>query len=419
MRTCVKCGRVNQPTRKYCTRCGASLIGVAEDKKPAPATPTREVGTVTTGEQAMASDRVAKPASSVPPVEDPETRLVRPSEVRTDRLRSAERHVEKTEFEKAREVFEQAEEYGVEEGQAGIVETRMLRASEVRELLDSVAEMPQEAAFQTTESPDAFGGAEAPAPSIPTPKDIEQSILGSKSTLVEKEPEPEPTASAAPEISPATTPFSPLESPGAPQTATPSHPPVEPAPVPPPQAQAAPPPTPVTPPPAVPAPPSAPAAPPPQPATTVPERPPFEPKPASDTLDMDLPDPAYRNDPKIKSIHVEIRQSNIELQKLEYEVESIRMELDAEVDRLDMIADQKKTRYENLREQALAAKKEAEEAKKEHSAADKGRAKKMSQEQKRIDKMRKEIQKAEKKRKKRIDELDKEKQRAAEKAARG
>ncbi|MFX0045515.1 MAG: hypothetical protein ACFE8Z_06680 [Candidatus Hermodarchaeota archaeon] len=419
MKTCAKCGRANQPTRKYCTRCGASLIGVQQEKKPAPATPTREVGTVTTGEQAMASDEIAKPASTVPPVEDPETRLVRPSEVNTGRLRSADRHVAKTEFEKAREVFEQAEEYGVEEGQAGIVETRMLRASEVRELLDSVAEMPQEAAFQAPESPDVFGGAEAPAPSIPTPMDIEQSILGAKSTLVEQEPEPEPVVSAAPEPPPTTTPFSPVGAPDTPPATAPTQPPVAPAPPQPPQPQAAPPPTAVAPPPAAATPPPTPAPPTPAPAGAVPARPPFEPKPVSDTLDIDLPDPNYRNDPKIKSIHVEIRQFNVDLQKLEYDVEGIRMQLDAEVDRLDMIADQKKTRYENLREQTLAAKKEAEEAKKEHSAADKQRAKRMSQEQKQIDKMQKEIKKAENARKKRIDQLEKEKQKAAEKAARG
>jgi hypothetical protein len=346
---------------------------------------------VTTGEQVKASEEVAKPAQTVAPVEDPESRLVRPSEVRQDRLRTAERHVEKTEFEKAKEVFEQADEYGIEEGGPGIVETRMLRASEVRELLDSVAEMPQDPEFQAAESPDALGGPEAAPPTIPTPKDIEQSILGSKSTLVEKEPEPEPVISAAPEPPSTPTPFSPVEPPKAPEVETPRQPPVEPV--------------------------SAP--PPPTPAAPAPAQPPFEPKPVSDTLDVDLPDPAYRNDPKIKSIHVEIRQSNIDLQRLEYDLEGIRSQLDAEVDRYDMVADQKKTRYQNLREQTLAAKKEAEQAKKEHSAAEKRRNKSISEEEKRIEKMQKEIKKAENSRKKRIEELEKEKQRAAEKAARG
>ncbi len=365
----------------------------------------------------MARDDVAKPATTVPPTQDPEIRLVRPSEVRTDRLRTADRHVARTEFEKAKEIFEQAEEYGVEEGQAGIVETRMLRASEVRELLDSVAEMPQDMGFQAPETPDAFGGAEAATPTIPTPMDIEQSILGSKSTLVEKEPEP--VIRAAPEPSTIPTPFSPVEAPTTPAAEMPIQPPVEPVRAAPPPAPTAPPPARAAAPPTPAAPPSTPAASPPTPAATVPARPSFEPKPASDTLDIDLPDPEYRNDPKIKSLHVEIRQSGIDLQRLEYDLEGIRSQLDAEVDRFEMVADQKKTRYENLREQTLAAKKEAEVAKKEHSEADKRRANRISEEEKRIEKMEKDIKKAENARKKRIEQLEKEKQRAAEKAARG
>ncbi|MHA2021589.1 MAG: zinc-ribbon domain-containing protein, partial [Candidatus Thorarchaeota archaeon] len=38
MRTCAKCGKANLPTRKYCLRCGTSLIPSekSEPQKPAP-----------------------------------------------------------------------------------------------------------------------------------------------------------------------------------------------------------------------------------------------------------------------------------------------------------------------------------------------------------------------------------------------
>ncbi len=36
MRTCASCGKANNPIRKYCTRCGKSLISIKEDK-PSPA----------------------------------------------------------------------------------------------------------------------------------------------------------------------------------------------------------------------------------------------------------------------------------------------------------------------------------------------------------------------------------------------
>ncbi|TFG03817.1 zinc ribbon domain-containing protein, partial [Candidatus Thorarchaeota archaeon] len=36
MQTCPKCGRANDVTRKYCVRCGASLLKRDEDSTPEP-----------------------------------------------------------------------------------------------------------------------------------------------------------------------------------------------------------------------------------------------------------------------------------------------------------------------------------------------------------------------------------------------
>ncbi|MFW9890042.1 MAG: zinc ribbon domain-containing protein, partial [Candidatus Thorarchaeota archaeon] len=172
MITCAKCGKANLPTRKYCLRCGASLISASkpEPEKPVPAqkpaapvTPAREVSATT------------------------DDKWVRPSEVSKDRVRTSAPKM-KSELEKAREAFARAEEVGIEEGDEGIVETRMLRASEVRELLESAAEYEAQAPPMPTQ-PEAIEPGAPPqpaAPAIPTPKDLEEGILGSQSSLVEK-----------------------------------------------------------------------------------------------------------------------------------------------------------------------------------------------------------------------------------------
>ena len=114
---------------------------------------------------------------------------VRPSEISRDRVRTATGTKRKTELEKAREAFERAEHVGIDEAAgSGIVESRMLRASEVRELLEqtaeyAAAEVPAPTLMEGSEPlpPEA---AHLTAPAMPTPDDVEHSILGAKSTLV-------------------------------------------------------------------------------------------------------------------------------------------------------------------------------------------------------------------------------------------
>jgi hypothetical protein len=143
---------------------------------------------------------------------------VRPSEVSRDRVRTAGGRRGKTELEKAREAFARAEEVGIDEEGDGVIETRMLRASEVRELLESSAEMEAElTAEMMAPQPTMMEGseplppeaAEMMQPTIPSPKAVEEQILGSKSAFVtpsaEEAPvEPEPTPVAEPEPTPGT-----------------------------------------------------------------------------------------------------------------------------------------------------------------------------------------------------------------------
>ena len=187
MRVCTNCGKSNLPTRKFCIRCGKSLISKKKAKaKPAePATPTP----------------VVPLESEVPSLETQKTstddKWVRPSEVSKDRVRTAPGPKRMSELEKAQAAFAKAETVGIDEEEgSGIIETRMLRASEVRELLEGPGMME---GSETPESPSADQPVMNPedvspemAPQMPTSEQIEEQILGSKSAFVAPQtPDPE------------------------------------------------------------------------------------------------------------------------------------------------------------------------------------------------------------------------------------
>jgi hypothetical protein len=195
VRTCEKCGKANQPTRKYCIRCGSSLIkkDKPEEKAPLPEAPAAPVP-------------AALPATPAPaPAED--DKWVKPSSVSTDRVRSAGGLTKpKSEFEKAKEAFAKAETVGIDEpGGSGIIETRMLRASEVRELLEGPGMM---AGGEEVPPPTMMAGSEPLSPEAahlmppagPTSSQIEHSILGSKSAYRDQPPEPVPEPVAVPPV---------------------------------------------------------------------------------------------------------------------------------------------------------------------------------------------------------------------------
>ncbi|MFX1330949.1 MAG: zinc finger Ran-binding domain-containing protein [Promethearchaeota archaeon] len=193
MRVCPKCNKSNLPTRKYCIRCGASLIvppkkRAVVDDSPKPAVP--ELGRVTTGED-MA--RQATESAAPPPTTD--DKWVKPSEVSRDRVRAAPGAHRKSELEKAREAFARAEDVGIDEEGTGVIETRMLRASEVRELLEATqasADAPAPMMMEGSESltPEEM---ELMQPTMPKAESLEEQILGSHSAFVASE-EPESPA---------------------------------------------------------------------------------------------------------------------------------------------------------------------------------------------------------------------------------
>ncbi|MFW9789196.1 MAG: zinc ribbon domain-containing protein [Candidatus Thorarchaeota archaeon] len=187
VRTCEKCGKANQPTRKFCIRCGASLIAKEAPKEKAPLP------------EAPAATPVAESQPTAPPPSGTEEKWVKPSQVAKDRVRTAGGLTRpKSEFEKAKEAFAKAETVGIDEADgSGVVETRMLRASEVKELLEGPGMM---AGGEEIPPPTMMEGSEPLPPeaahlipqSAPTQSQIEESILGSKSAYVEHPPEPEP-----------------------------------------------------------------------------------------------------------------------------------------------------------------------------------------------------------------------------------
>ena len=208
LRNCEKCGKANQPTRKFCIRCGASLI---KPEKPRASS---------TSAKPQTPEPAAEGASSIEPTQaqqkasiSTDDKWVKPSEVSRDRVRVAGGSKQKSELEKAREAFAKAETAGIDEADgSGIVESRMLRASEVRELLEGpgammgTEEVPPPRMMEGSEPlpPEAEGMV---APSMPTSSQIEESILGSKSGFVDKPkpaPAPPPSTDAYPEESPAT-----------------------------------------------------------------------------------------------------------------------------------------------------------------------------------------------------------------------
>lgn len=191
MRTCEKCGKANKPTRKYCIRCGGSLM--KRSRKKASAAPpakgkTPERDRVITGKKKTKAEATDLPTDDVSTTTDDE--WVRPSEVRRDRVRTASGTKRKTEMEKAMEAFERADEVGIDEEGTGVVETRMLRASEVRELLEGPTEMEP---VETPTPHTAPTADESPTEEVveaiepPTQEQIEEQILGTHSALVSSE----------------------------------------------------------------------------------------------------------------------------------------------------------------------------------------------------------------------------------------
>ena len=361
MRECPKCQRQNQPTRKYCTRCGANLLELSEKGKPT----TPEPDVVETPKVSIADPG---------PTED--SPLMTPSRIETDRVIPPERHVEKTELEKAQETFARAEDVGInEEPSAGIVETRMLRASEVRELMDNATEWSEP---ETTEGP------ETPTPpSMPSTDDLERGILGARSGFVEKpEPVPEP-----PPPQPAEEEAPHPDIPITPETTTPVVPPAsEPAPV---------------------------------MEDAVKEAIEAPPDVTAEIwkYEAEIPDKEYLDDFGIKGTLSDIKHSVMELKQAESDLSSCSDSHEETVQQYRNAAEVKRINYQSLDEQAKHAKDQWNDAEKEFRLAEDRRKKETSSREKRVEKIQKQIKKHESSIQKRVKELDKMKEKRAQEMA--
>ncbi|MHA1423378.1 MAG: hypothetical protein ACTSW8_03535 [Candidatus Thorarchaeota archaeon] len=377
MRTCASCGKANNPIRKYCTRCGKSLIQLKEEKPtPVPASVVTEtpIPAVTApSDQYVRSDTVKATTDD---------EWVRPSQVSRDRVRSGSPSSAKSEMEKAKEAFARAEGVGIEEAEgSGIVETRMLRASEVRELMGEGATIGQDTQPPTQPAPSTVP---APAPAAPAAA-------------------PEPASTPPPaSITPTAGP------PEAPAAATPA-----PQPTPAPEPAAMPSPRVVTPPAAAP---SIPVKPPsPAPVAT---------SPSSISLDTRIPEVEEilsqvtesedLQDGKIKDLVARLTTQHAELRTVKEDFSNVSTRLDEFVRSCQNDAEVKRIHYESLCEQERFAKQEYESSKKEYERVDKRRKKEISTLEGKVKTVEKNIAKSKDALKKRIEELDKVREKIAQ-----
>ncbi len=142
------------------------------ETRPAPPKPeVPELGRVVTGKTVQAQRQVATATSAAEstaqqtPSVTTQDQWVRPSSVPRDRIRRSDSSRGKSEMEKAREIFAKAMEYSTDEEGTGVIETRMLRASEVRELMSDTSGEPT----TTSTSPQAAEPQSVPVERTPQP----------------------------------------------------------------------------------------------------------------------------------------------------------------------------------------------------------------------------------------------------------
>jgi hypothetical protein len=378
MRTCKSCGKANNPIRKYCVRCGKPLITVKDDKPtPAPTSVITETPIPDIQPSKGASEDQHVRSDSMKATTDDE--WVRPSQVSRDRMRSTSSSSGKSEMEKAKEAFARAEGFGIDEADgSGIIETRMLRASEVRELMGDEAVISQDSKPTTQ-----------PAPSItPTPPAATPPAASSMPPGVDATPQPTLTPKPSPTPTPTT---------NKPEPAVISTPRVE-NPLP-----TAPPNTPVKPPT-------------PAPIATSPS--------SSINLDARVPEieeilsqvsePEDLQDSKIKDLIASLTTQHAELRKVKEDFANVSNRLDEFVLSCFNDAEVKRIHYESLCEQERFAKQEYESSKKEYERVDKRRKKEVSSLEDKVKNVEKNIAKSEDSVKKRIEELDKVREKIAQ-----
>lgn len=369
MKVCAKCGRANDVTRKYCTRCGASLLKVAEEQKPKPTASIPEVGRVTTGASLKRAEESEEPLFSETSTDSEEERIVRPSEVSPDRVRTAERHMEKTEYERAQETFASSEKMDPSE--------RMLRASELQGL--------EEETYEEGGEQPQFASGSLESESEPIENEQGKEVV---KQILERVKAAEARARVEEEM--------PLEDGLDPQDEQPSlgtaeavtyDAPVD----------------------AIKSPPDALFS---SAEKTKPTESVFEPSFSTATAASEEP----VRDEKIRMIDSDIKTFNMERQQLQSEYGKLQGRLDEEVERYRTVAETKRIHAEGIERELRTAKKEYDDANKEYKNVENRRKKELFDAEKRIGDVDKRVKKAEEAKEKRIRDLEKERLKREEEA---
>jgi len=381
-------------TRKYCVRCGASLIQPIKKEEPKEIARIPESGQATTRETMPNAGTHKEPPTPKPEEIVTGSKLVKPSTIQHNRMRTAERHVRKTELEKAKEAFHRADQAGIEEGDGGIIEPRMLRASEVRELMASMANLQDETMTQEPEltiqpeSPPQRASETGFSP-IVTPQPIEGDITSTEHILVDQ---PAPVSKLPPK---AESRMEPLRgeakiSPKPPPRAMPAL-----------QAKV----------------PIAEVA-----SPSVAPEPVIEAAVNVQTQEVGnrtgspmtrIHDPEYLNDAKLGPMLLDHKIIQNKLKQIESELDGVRLQQDAEVQKYHNAAETKRIHYESLKEQLGHAKQELVDAGKEYYKSENRRKKEVGGREKELKKLHKSISKSEAAIDKRVRELDSQKEKSA------
>jgi hypothetical protein len=178
LKICAKCGKANDVTRKYCTRCGASLIKKEAEIEPPPVEAPQEVS----GEEVISppsDEQHVRPSSMVP-----EEVAMEGTVIETEEEVSAPPVSDEVSIPPEEEEMPSPETVDEEKGRETIKEIlAKVRAAEALTHGEKVAP-PSEAAIETPEDEEEFfEEVEAPAA-----KEIETEV----EETYEKEPEPQP-----------------------------------------------------------------------------------------------------------------------------------------------------------------------------------------------------------------------------------
>ncbi len=348
-------------TRKYCTRCGASLLKVADEKTAKPSASIPEVGRVTTAASLKKAEESEEPLLSEVASGSDVERTVHASEVSPDRVRTADRYMEKTEYERAQETFASSENASPDE--------HSLRASELRGLDTDTEELapPESAMGEYEAGPEPIQHKEGKE----VVKQILERVKAAEARAKAEEAPPQETRLEVEEeqvsfettepVAPAERPSGALFSSAQKATSTESF--------------------------------------------AQPSRP-IVSAAAEDQV----------RDDKIRMLDSDIKAFNIERQQLQSEYDKLRGRLDEEVERYRAVAETKRIRTEGIERELRSAKQEYDDANKEYKNVDNRRKKELSDAEKRMGDVDKRVKKAEEAKEKRIRDLEKERLKREEEA---